>query len=98
MSIRLECSNGHKLKAKDNYGGRNTTCPKCGTKVHVPTPERRPISDSSVLAILSDRDGGATTVTHLAPPHASPTKKCPRCKTPMPFESPFCPLCDCFVS
>lgn len=98
MSIRLECPNGHKLKAKDKHAGRRTTCPRCGVTLRVPGPQRRPISDSSVLALLSDREGGATTITRLAPPDTSPTKKCPRCKTRIPSDSPFCPLCDRFVS
>lgn len=100
MSIHLECRNGHKLKAKDKHAGRSTICPKCGVQVSVPNsqPEPRSISDSSVLALLSEQDGGTTTVTRLIPSQTSATKKCPRCKTLISSASVYCPECDCFVS
>jgi hypothetical protein len=37
MGIRFRCPNGHKIHVKMFLAGRRGICPKCGTKVAIPT-------------------------------------------------------------
>ncbi|MCA9139037.1 MAG: hypothetical protein KDB00_19830 [Planctomycetales bacterium] len=38
MSIKIQCSNGHRLAARDEVAGKRIKCPKCGDIVAVPIP------------------------------------------------------------
>jgi hypothetical protein len=37
MGIRFHCPNGHKLNVKAFLAGKKGVCPKCGTRVRIPT-------------------------------------------------------------
>jgi anti-sigma B factor antagonist len=40
MSICVRCPNGHVVRVKEEYAGKNGLCPHCRAKMHVPLLER----------------------------------------------------------
>src|SRR3954453_12022259 len=37
MGIKFHCPNGHRLNVKSFLAGKKGVCPKCGTKMRIPT-------------------------------------------------------------
>jgi hypothetical protein len=48
MGIKFHCPNGHKLNVKSFLAGKKGVCPKCGTKVRIPTASEPELVDSDV--------------------------------------------------
>jgi len=48
MGIKFHCPNGHKLNVKSFLAGKKGVCPKCGTKVRIPTESEPGLDDSDV--------------------------------------------------
>jgi hypothetical protein len=48
MGIKFHCPNGHKLNVKAFLAGKKGVCPKCGTKVRIPTESEPGLVDSDV--------------------------------------------------
>jgi hypothetical protein len=48
MGIKFHCPNGHKLNVKSFLAGKKGVCPKCGTKVRIPTASEADLVDSDV--------------------------------------------------
>jgi len=40
MSIEVTCPNGHRLKIKEKYAGKQGTCPVCRAPVCVPVTDK----------------------------------------------------------
>src|SRR5436305_5293151 len=58
MGIKFHCPNGHKLNVKAFLAGKKGVCPKCGTKVRIPT-----VSEPGLV----DSDLEETDASHSAP-------------------------------
>ena len=53
MSIDVTCSNGHKLRVKEKYAGKQGLCPHCKAAVFVPIPVAAArMSDSAILSVV----------------------------------------------
>jgi GYF domain 2 len=48
MGIKFHCPNGHKLNVKAFLAGKKGVCPKCGTKVRIPTASEPGLVDSDL--------------------------------------------------
>lgn len=48
MGIKFHCPNGHKLNVKAFLAGKRGICPKCGTKMLIPTTSEPGLIDSDV--------------------------------------------------
>jgi len=48
MGIKFHCPNGHKLNVKSFLAGKKGVCPKCGTKVRIPTTSEPGLVDSDL--------------------------------------------------
>jgi hypothetical protein len=48
MGIKFHCPNGHKLNVKAFLAGKRGICPKCGTKMLIPTASEPGLVDSDV--------------------------------------------------
>jgi len=48
MGIKFHCPNGHKLNVKSFLAGKKGVCPKCGTKVRIPTASEPGLVDSDL--------------------------------------------------
>ena len=48
MGIKFHCPNGHKLNVKSFLAGKKGVCPKCGTKVRIPTVSEAGLVDSDL--------------------------------------------------
>ena len=59
MAIEVTCSNGHKLKAKDELAGKKLKCPKCSVQVTVPFPEPATPDGESLLSDLEKLEQSA---------------------------------------
>ncbi|HEY2414694.1 MAG TPA: DUF4339 domain-containing protein [Pirellulaceae bacterium] len=46
MGIKFHCPNGHKLNVKAFLAGKKGICPKCGTKMLIPTVSEAGLADS----------------------------------------------------
>jgi hypothetical protein len=110
MAIRVVCSNGHVLKAKDHLAGKTVLCPDCGVRVKIPVPHNGEFSEDSILDVLGPHDG-------VGPPHVpmgsdrspedsgvgtsatnAPLKKaCPRCDRSIDPGTRVCPHCNTYV-
>lgn len=86
MSIRLRCPSGHKLRADEEHAGLKANCPRCGKQVLVPRRPSPRLSDSSIVALLSEDQG------RMLPPE----RICLRCKASIPGPYQVCPNCHCF--
>jgi uncharacterized paraquat-inducible protein A len=97
MAIRVTCENGHDLKVKEKYAGREGICPHCKAKVKV--PERQAISDTSIMAILGAAEGPPSQVASEShgPPQSPRTKSCPRCQTLVSKAYRACPKCSLYL-
>ncbi|MEX0713129.1 MAG: hypothetical protein WD278_12310 [Pirellulales bacterium] len=51
MPIRFKCPNGHELNVKEKYAGLTGLCPRCQTRVLVPTPVAQ-LSDEAIVDLL----------------------------------------------
>ncbi len=73
MAISAKCANGHVLRVKDEFAGKNGLCPHCGSRVFVPMPvhtaEKARISDDEILGLL----GRPRKVKAAPPPPPSDT-------------------------
>jgi len=48
MGIKFHCPKGHKLNVKSFLAGKKGVCPKCGTKVRIPTVSEPGLVDSDL--------------------------------------------------
>lgn len=77
MGIRFHCPSGHKLNVKAFLAGKKGVCPKCGTKVMIPTVSEPGLEDSELeerdlTAARGDHGGnGAAAAAIHAPAPAS---------------------------
>src|SRR5262249_59744698 len=56
MGIKFHCPNGHKLNVKAFLAGKKGICPKCGTKMLIPTASEPGLADSDVDSELEETD------------------------------------------
>src|SRR5439155_9950424 len=75
MGIKFHCPNGHKLNVKSFLAGKKGVCPKCGTRMRIPTasepgldseleePDRAP----SVAGIAKSGNGSAAGAALAVP-------------------------------
>lgn len=54
MSIAIQCSNGHRLVARDEIAGKRVKCPKCGEIIAVPIPIVEEVLDLSLDDLVED--------------------------------------------
>lgn len=59
MGIKFHCPNGHKLNVKAFLAGKKGVCPKCGTKVRIPTESEPGLLDSDVEETEATQEGTA---------------------------------------
>ena len=59
MGIKFHCPNGHKLNVKAFLAGKKGVCPKCGTKVRIPTESEPGLVDSDVEETEPTHEGAA---------------------------------------
>jgi hypothetical protein len=48
MGIKFHCPNGHKLNVKSFLAGKKGVCPKCGTKVRIPTASEPSLANADL--------------------------------------------------
>ena len=97
MSIKMLCPNGHKLRVDERHAGQRATCPRCSARLTVPTPTRRELSESSIVALLGDTLPQQTVMTRVAPPPERPKRTCPKCQTVMSAAYHICPKCRVYL-
>ena len=95
MIIKFVCPQGHRLSATEAQAGMDAFCPKCKSAVKV--PKRRPVSDSSICAILgehepSDRDSRTAPTNKV-----EVTRNCPACHARLPGGTHICPSCRRYI-
>jgi hypothetical protein len=56
MGIKFHCPNGHKLNVKAFLAGKKGICPKCGTKMLIPTVSEAALADSEGDSDLDETD------------------------------------------
>jgi hypothetical protein len=56
MGIKFHCPNGHKLNVKAFLAGKKGICPKCGTKMLIPTASEPGLADSDADSDLEETD------------------------------------------
>ena len=63
MAIRVVCPNGHLLKVKDRYAGRDGRCPICRAPIKIPDPkaEYAGLEHQSIMDILQPHIAGMAT-------------------------------------
>src|SRR5207249_3997580 len=59
MGIKFHCPKGHKLNVKSFLAGKKGVCPKCGTKVRIPTSSEPGLVDSDVEETEATHEGPA---------------------------------------
>src|SRR5438034_11770916 len=67
MGIKFHCPNGHKLNVKSFLAGKKGVCPKCGTRVRIPTASEpgldseldEPDREPSVAGVAKPGNGSA---------------------------------------
>jgi hypothetical protein len=80
MGIKFHCPKGHKLNVKAFLAGKKGVCPKCGTKVRIPTTSEPGLVDSDVeetdetgsSPVKSNGSGAVSAATLTAPAPAAP--------------------------
>src|SRR5947209_2565768 len=97
MGIKFHCPNGHKLNVKSFLAGKKGVCPKCGTRMRIPTvsepgldseleePDRVP----SVAGLAKSGNGSAAGAALALPgvaqqPASSRTAVAPAAAAPRP--------------
>src|SRR5262249_51058507 len=81
MGIKFHCPNGHKLNVKAFLAGKKGICPKCGTKMLIPTASEPGLADSDGDSDLDETDpshaaaksNGSGAVHASAPVAAAPS-------------------------
>jgi hypothetical protein len=66
MGIKFHCPNGHKLNVKAFLAGKKGVCPKCGTKVRIPTVSEPGLDDDADAG-----DSAIATATENSSPKPS---------------------------
>jgi hypothetical protein len=56
MGIKFHCPNGHKLNVKAFLAGKKGICPKCGTKMLIPTVSEAGLADSEGDSDVEETD------------------------------------------
>lgn len=98
MLIHFVCGNGHRLRVRDKYAGRQVVCPKCQDRVVVPSAQGRKVSDSSIVALMPRVDPQQTVVTRSRPTVAPPRlRTCPKCRQAMSIKLQICPHCKLYL-
>lgn len=72
MGIRFHCPNGHKLNVKSFLAGKKGVCPKCGTKVRIPTVSEPGLDEGSDSDVGKIGPQGGNGAAHVARPAAVP--------------------------
>lgn len=103
MLIKLRCPNGHKLSVDEGHAGQTGVCPKCQSEVvvpkpHIPEPKAKPITDSSIMAVLGDYVPDKTVVTSPAERPVAPMRPCPKCNSRISTVYRRCPNCQTYLS
>src|SRR5438874_622573 len=77
MGIKFHCPKGHKLNVKSFLAGKKGVCPKCGTKVRIPTVSEPGLIDSELeeteathAGTVKSNGSGAVAAPVLAAPTA----------------------------
>lgn len=106
-SIRFQCPNGHKIRARVRNEGRTMPCPACQTPVVVGAVAVKPITESGAFRLIeSSMDFEATPppAPSASPNRLTPTDatllestpnraKCPRCSESVDRRAQFCNHC-----
>src|SRR5262245_6966950 len=78
MGIKFHCPNGHKLNVKSFLAGKKGVCPKCGTKVRIPTVSEPGLdsdleeSEAAHGEHAKSNGSGAVAAQAVAPAPAAP--------------------------
>lgn len=97
MKFKLRCPNGHKLRFDEKDVGKEGMCPTC--KSLVTLKPRRPVSDTSIMAVLGKAPADHSVVMRpmtMSPPPA-PGRNCPRCHTRVSSAFQLCPNCQTYL-
>lgn len=100
MTLRVTCPNGHKLQVDSHHEGKKAACPRCDARflLRAATPERRPVSDSSILAVLGNHDPSTSVISRpQAAAPARPSKACPKCQARFSAAYHICPSCRVYL-
>ena len=102
MGIKFHCPQGHKLNVKSFLAGKKGVCPKCGTRVRIPTASEPGLDDGAgdddsdggkpeagPAGNGSAKAGGSQAVATVALPSALPT---PATQPVMPVAAPTLPI------
>jgi anti-sigma B factor antagonist len=52
MSIKVTCPNGHEMQVKNEFAGKSGLCPHCKSRIEVPVPEPKAVSEDDLLKVL----------------------------------------------
>src|SRR5262245_7398163 len=102
MGIKFHCPQGHKLNVKSFLAGKKGVCPKCGTRLRIPTASEPGLDDgggdddsdggkpeAGLPGNGSAKAAGSQAVATVALPAALPT---PASQPVMPTPAPTLPL------
>jgi hypothetical protein len=98
MAIKINCPNGHPLRVKQEFAGRQAVCPRCQARVTVPAPAAPGLSDTSVVALLGEVGADRAVVAKVVPsaPRRS-MRTCPKCCTQISAAYHICPRCRVYL-
>jgi anti-sigma B factor antagonist len=72
MSIKVICPNGHELHVKSEFAGKSGLCPHCKSRIEVPKPAAKAVSEDDLMAVLGQpRKVHHEHVAHEPVPHDS---------------------------
>jgi hypothetical protein len=114
MSIQVVCQNGHVLKVKDEFAGKQGLCPMCKVPIAVPKPASSTMSEDAILGLLESEPaagvlsrqtasdspplGRSNPVGLSARPMVAGRKLCHKCHEPVPGSIHICPNCHAYVA
>lgn len=103
--IEVMCPHGHRLKVREEYGGRTGACPVCGARVKVPE-RKQSLSDDEILKLLGEAPPPGTenptpetteSTDAAPPPPRLPKKICEKCHREILAATRICPYCHTYL-